>query len=133
MATTFSGYFQWFFRVPAVLFLGVSWRTFVCVCVCVSVCVCVCVEGKGGGVFIKLQATVFSAVSRQCFCVGVFLSISFYLGAVVFRGIFQWLFLTYLSLHLYYYPLLFSLCIHVQGFYNCHIHVHYYSVRFSFP
>ena len=53
MATIFSGYLKWFFRVSAVLFLGVSWRTLVCVCVSVCVCVCVCVwygvEGVGVG------------------------------------------------------------------------------------
>ena len=52
MATIFSGYLKWFFRVSAVLFLGVSWRTLVCVCGCV--CVWYGVEGVGEVVFIKL-------------------------------------------------------------------------------
>ena len=84
MATILSGYLQQFFRVSAVLLLGVSWR-----------------HRCGWAVFIKLQATVFPAISSQCFCVGVFLGISYYLEAAVFQGIFQWLFLTFIYYCIY--------------------------------
>ena len=84
MATILSGYLQWFLRVSAVLFLGVSWR-----------------HRCGWTVFIKLQATVFPAISSQCFCVGVALGISYYLGAAVFQGIFQLLILTFIYYDIY--------------------------------
>ena len=48
MAAIFSGYLWCFFRVSAVLFLGVSWRTLVCVCVCERE------EVGGGGLFYKV-------------------------------------------------------------------------------
>ena len=84
MATILSGYLQQFFRVSAVLLLGVSWR-----------------HRCGWAVFIKLQATVFPAISSWCFCVGVFLGISYYLVAAVFQGIFQWLILTFIYYYIY--------------------------------
>ena len=72
------------FRVSAVLFLGVSWR-----------------QWCWWAVFIKLQVIVFPAISSQWFCVGVFLGISYYLGAAVFQGIFQWLILTFIYYYIY--------------------------------
>ena len=84
MATILSGYLQWFLGVSAILFLGVSWR-----------------HWCGWAVFIKLQATVFPAMSSQCFCVGVFLEIPYYLGAAVLQGIFQWLILTFIYYYIY--------------------------------
>ena len=84
MATILSGYLQWFFRVSTVLFLGVSWR-----------------HQCGCTVFVKLQATVFPAISSQCFCVSVFLRISYYLGAAVFQDILQWLILTSIQCYIY--------------------------------
>ena len=83
MATILNGYLQWYFRV-SVLFLGVSWR-----------------HQCGCTVFIKLQATVFPAISSQCFCVSVFLRISYYLGAAVFQDILQWLILTFIQCYIY--------------------------------
>ena len=83
MATILNGYLQWYFRV-SVLFLGVSWR-----------------HQCGCTVFIKLQATVFPAISSQCFCVSVFLRISYYLGAAVFQDILQWLILTSIQCYIY--------------------------------
>ena len=84
MATILSGYLQWFFRVSAVLFLGVSWR-----------------HRCGWAVFIQLQATVFPAISSQCSCAGVFLEISYYSGAAVFQGIFERLILTFIYYYIY--------------------------------
>ena len=84
MATILSGYLQQFFRVSAVLLLGVSWR-----------------HWCGWAAFIKLQATVFPEISSQCFCVGVFLGICYYLGAALFQGIFQWLNLTFIYYYIY--------------------------------
>ena len=83
MATILNGYLQWYFRV-SVLFLGVSWR-----------------HQCGCTVFIKLQATVFPAISSQCFCVSVFLRISYYLGAAVFQDNLQWLILTFIQCYIY--------------------------------
>ena len=76
MATILSTHSQWFLRVAAVLFL-------------------VFLGGHrcGWAVFIKVQATVFPAVSRYWICVVVFLEISYYLGAAVFEGIFSGSFL----------------------------------------
>ena len=96
MVATISGCLQWFFRVSAVLFLGVSWGTLVWV-----------------AVFIKLQATVFPAVSScfqllLCWCfpgdILLFRSSSILGHFLVAISYF------YLSLYLYYHPLLFSLC-----------------------
>ena len=84
MATILSGYLQWFFRVSAVLVLGVSWGQR-----------CRCAD------FTKLQATMFPALSSQCFCVGVFLGISYYLEAAVIQGIFKWLCLTFIYYCIY--------------------------------
>ena len=84
MATILSGYLQRFLRVSAVLFLGVSWR-----------------HRCGQAVLIKLQATVFPAISSQSFCVGVFLGISYYLGVAVFQGIFQGLIFTFIYYYFY--------------------------------
>ena len=53
------------------------------------------------GCFIKLQVTVFPPISSQCFCVGVFLGISYHLGAAAFQGIFQWLILTFIYYYIY--------------------------------
>ena len=100
MATILSGYLQQFFRVSAVLLLGVSWR-----------------HRCGWAVFIKLQATVFPAISSQCFCVGVFLGISYYLGAAFFQGIFL-VANSYFNLLLYLFVQSF---LNVLDFYNCHI------------
>ena len=84
MATILSGCLQRLLRVSAVLFLGVSWR-----------------HRCGQAILIKLQATVFPAIPSQCFCVGVFLGISYYLGAAVFQGIFQGLILTFIYYYIY--------------------------------
>ena len=84
MATILSGYLQWFFRASAVLFLGGSWR-----------------HRCGWAVFIKLRSTVFPAISSQCFCVVVFLGITYYLGAAIFQGIFQWQILTFIYYYIY--------------------------------
>ena len=85
VATILSGYLQWFFRVSAALFQGVSWR-----------------HQRRSVVFIKLQASVFPAVSSQYFCVGVFLGISYYLGAAEFQGVFQRRFLTLIYHYIYF-------------------------------
>ena len=76
MAAILSGHLQWFLRVAAVLFSGFLGR---------HQCRWV--------VFIKLQATVFPALSSQYFCVSVFLGISYHLGAAVFQDIFSDIFL----------------------------------------
>ena len=72
------------FRVSAVLFWDVSWR-----------------QRCWWAVFIKLLVTEFPTISSQCLCVGVFLGISYYLGAAVFQGIFQWLILTFIYYYIY--------------------------------
>ena len=103
MATILSGYLQQFFRVSAVLLLGVSWR-----------------HWCGWAAFIKLQATVFPEISSQCFCVRVFLGICYYLGAALFQGIFQWIILTLI----YYYIYIIHLCLVFLtsfDFHKCHI------------
>ena len=84
----------------------------------------------GWAVFIKLQATMFPAISSQCFCVGVFLGISYYLG-VFFQGIFL-VANSYFNLLLnLYYPLLFSL-FYTFWVFAIATYVHYYIVRFCF-
>ena len=114
MATILSGYLQWFFRASAVLFLGGSWR-----------------HRCGWAVFIKLRSTVFPAISSQCFCVVVFLGITYYLGAAIFQGIFQLQILTFIYYYIYiiiHIIIIFILLstsvqsfLHGWGFYNCHI------------
>ena len=76
MATILSTHSQWFLRVAAVLFLGVSWRTSVWM-----------------GCFYKSVGHRVSSVSRYWICIVVFLEISYYLGAAVFEGIFSGSFL----------------------------------------
>ena len=76
----------------------------------------------GGGCFYKVVGhRVFSCIQvvLVCWC---------FLGNILLfrRGSSSGHFLVaishfYLSLYLYSYPLLFSLCVHVQGFNNCHI------------
>ena len=105
---------QGFFRV-SVLFLGVSWVTSV-----------------WWAVFITLQATVFPAVSKQYFFVGAFMRIS-YLRVAVFQGIFQWLFLTFIS---HYNDMIIYFClvfVYTFGVFTITTYVHYYSVHFCFP
>ena len=119
ISTIFSGYLQWFFRVSAFLFVRVSWRTLVW---CRG-------RGRGvqkGGCFYKVVGhRVFRCIQVVCWCFhGDFLlfrsgSISEHCLVVISHF--------YLSLYLYYYPLLFSLCVNVWVFYNCDIrtlHVH---------
>ena len=70
MATIFSVICSGFLGRPLCLFLGVSRRTLVCVCV----------RGGGGG-----RSCFYKFVNhRVSSCVGI----SYYLGAVVFQGIF---------------------------------------------
>ena len=115
METIFSVYLQWFFRVSGVLFLGVSQGT------------SVCVEedgggGEGGECFYKVvshRASSCIQVVLLCWC---FPEISYYLGATVFQGIFQWLFVTFIYHYIY-------IIIHFRlvfvytfwGFQNCRI------------
>ena len=73
---------------------------------------------------------MFPAVSRQSFCIGVFLEISYYLGAAILEGIFQWLFLTFFYHYICFnnHFFLFSLCVHVLVCYNTTCE-HYYKCQ----
>ena len=105
IATIFSVYLQWFFRVSAVLFLGFLGD--IIVCVCMSVCVCV---GRGHYKVVGHRVSSCIQVVLLCWC--------FPRDILLFRsGSISGHFLVsisrfYLSLYLYYYPLLFSLCAH---------------------
>ena len=100
MAIILSGYLQQFFRVSDVLLLDISWR-----------------HQCGWAVFTKLQATVFPAISTQCFCVGVFLGIYDYLGVAFFQGIFL-VANCYFNLLLYsYYGLLYTFWVFIIATY----------------
>ena len=145
MATILSGYLQQFFRVSAVLFLGISWG-----------------HRFGWAVFIKFQGTVFHpALSSQSFCVGVFSGdiLLFRSGSILGHFLVSISYF-YLLLYLYYYPLLFSFYLvffiyllsiysvqsvqcsvyyslllslyYTFGVFTIATYVHYYSVRFCF-
>ena len=116
MATIFSVYLWWFFRVSAVLFLGFLGDIGVCVCMCVRVCVCV---GRGDYKVVGHRVSSCIQVVLLCWCFprDILLFRSDSISGHFLVSISRF----YLSLYLYYYPLLFSLCAHVWVFYNYHI------------
>ena len=112
MATIFSGYLQWFFRLSAVSFLGVSWRTLV---------------WRGGGCFYKVVGHRVSSciqVVLLCWC--------FPRDILLFRsgsisGHFQWLFLTFIYHYIY---IIIHFClvfVHLFGFFTIVTYVHLVS------
>ena len=106
VAAILRGYLQWFFRVPAVSFLGVPWG-----------------HRCGWGVFIKLQATLFPAISSQCFCVGVFLGILIIQERQYFIAFFSGYFLLLFIIIFIFLSISVYSLLQVWGFYNCHIHI----------
>ena len=107
MATIFSGYLQWFFRVSAVLFFG-------------------CFLGGIGvaGCFYEVVGQCVSSCIQVVFLCWLVFSWKYFIiqEQQYFRAFLVAISNFYLSLYLCYYLLLLSLCVHIWGFYNCYIH-----------
>ena len=84
VATILCGYLQQFFKVSAVLFLGVSWGTQVLV-----------------GCFYKVVDHLVTSCIQLVLLCWCFPGDILFLGVAVFQGIFQWLLLTFIYHYIY--------------------------------
>ena len=84
VATILCGYLQQFFKVSAVLFLGVSWGTQVLV-----------------GCFYKVVDHLVTSCIQLVLLCWCFPGDILFLGVAVFQGIFQWLMLTFIYHYIY--------------------------------